>query len=118
MGIILVSVSGIGLAAESEGHCGYEYVATSDRNETSVMEVWERLNTPNTANATDAPTTIKKHYCTPFTATDLATGLLALIGGSLMWSISSSKLFMSAVAYYFVSRWSLSLQYNFFPAQG
>lgn len=89
VGIILVSVSGIGLAAESEGHCGYEYVATPDRNETSVMEVWQRITTTNTTNATDAPTTIKIQYCTPFTATDLATGLLALIGGSLMWSISS-----------------------------
>lgn len=75
VGIILVSVSGIGLAAESDGHCGYKYVATPDRNATN--------------NATDMN---KYYYCTPFTATELATALVALIGGSLMWSISSSKL--------------------------
>ena len=88
VGIILVSVSGIGLAAESEGHCGYKRAATPDRNETSEMEVREQIM--NTTNVTDSPLEI--HYCTPFTATDLATSLLALIGGSLMWSISSSKL--------------------------
>ena len=88
MGIILVSVSGIGLAAESEGHCGYKYVATPDRNETSVMKVRERIM--NTTNETDI--TMKIPCCTPFTASDLATATLALIGGSLMWSISSSKL--------------------------
>ena len=88
LGIILVSVSGIGLAAQSEGHCGFKDVATPDRNDTSVMEVRERI--VNNTNVTDA--TIKKHYCTPFTATELATALLALIGGSLMWSLSSSKL--------------------------
>jgi len=88
VGIILVSVSGIGLAAESEGHCGYKDVPTPDTNETSVMEVSKRIM--NTTNVTDA--TVRKQYCTPFTATELATALLALIGGSLMWSISSSKL--------------------------
>lgn len=88
MGIILVSVSGIGLAAESDGHCGYKDVVTPDKNDTSVMEV--RENIVNSTNVTDA--TIRKWYCTPFTAAELATALLALIGGSLMWSISSSKL--------------------------
>lgn len=85
VGIILVSVSGIGLAAESEGHCGYRDLPTPDTNETSVMEVSKRIM--NTTNVTDA--TVRKQYCTPFTATELATALLALIGGSLMWSISS-----------------------------
>ena len=112
VGIILVSVSGIGLAAKSEGHCGYKYVTTSDRNETSVMEVREQ--SINATNVTGATVTMKIYYCTPFTATDLATALLALSGGSLMWSVSSSKLSWSAAASYYVSRWSLSLQYNFF----
>ena len=91
MGIILVSVSGIGLAAKSDGHCGYKYVPTPDRNETSVMEVREQIR--NNTNGTDA--LMKIPYCTPFTATDLAMASLALIGGSLMWSISSSKLHVS-----------------------
>lgn len=89
VGIILVSVSGIGLAAESEGHCGYKDVV-SDINDTSVMEISERI--VNTTNVTGTAMPLREHYCTPFTAKELATALLALMGGSLMWSLSSSKL--------------------------
>ena len=90
VGIILVSVSGIGLAAESDGHCGYEDVVTPVKNDTSVMEV--RDDIVNSTNVTDATIHVRKWHCTPFTTTELATALLALIGGSLMWSISSGKL--------------------------
>ena len=72
VGIILVSTSGIGLAAASDGHCGYKTVTnnTEVRNKTSA--------------------TSQEWVCIKFTAGQLAGSLLALIGGSLMWSISSS----------------------------
>ena len=72
VGIILVSSSGIGLAAASNGHCGYKTVT----NDTEVR------------NKTSA--TSQEWVCIKFTAAQLAGSLLALIGGSLMWSISSS----------------------------
>lgn len=89
VGIILVSTSGIGLAAESEGHCGYNKEEAPQANYTSMIEV-----TNNSVNSTKI-TGAKERFCTPFTAVELATSLLALMGGSLMWSISSSKLFHS-----------------------
>ena len=91
VGIILVSASGIGLATKSQGRCHYKEV-TAVRNSSA-----------NSTNVTGA--TIRKQYCTPFTPVKLATSLLALIGGSLMWSISSSKLFkpqhLSILSVYF-----------------
>ena len=89
VGIILVSVSGIGLAAESDSHCGYKDVEP-DINDTSVMEISERI--VNNTNVTGTVVPLREHYCTHFTAKELATALLALMGGSLMWSLSSSKL--------------------------
>ncbi|XP_078366319.1 uncharacterized protein LOC144650503 [Oculina patagonica] len=81
VGIILVSASGIGLAAESDGHCSYKEV-TPMRNYTSVKD--SSVNSTNIEGAT-----LREQNCTPLTAVELATALLALIGGSLMWSISS-----------------------------
>ncbi len=89
VGIILVSASGIGLAAESKGHCSHKEV-TPMRNNSLVRN--SSVNSTNIAGATP-----REQYCTPFTAVELATSLLALIGGSLMWSISSGKLSQATV---------------------
>lgn len=61
VGIIIVSISGISFAANSNGYCH-----SAGGNQTTTEQC-----------------------CTPFTNVQLAMSLLALIGGSLMWSISS-----------------------------
>lgn len=73
VGIILVSASAIG----SEGHCGCKEVKSKGNNSIVI---------------TLPPT--KQTFCTPLSALELAKSLLALIGGSFMWSVSSSKLFI------------------------
>ena len=82
-GIILVSVSGIGLAAESDGHCGYTEV--NPQSNYTPVTVLGNSSVNTTLHGT------KQRYCTPFTAAELVGSLLALMGGSLVWSISSSK---------------------------
>ena len=76
-GIVLVSVSGIGLAANSTGHCQWQ-----DAVQPTVSK-----NTSN--NSTPRIIYTGKWHCTPFTHVELTTSLFALIGGSLMWAISS-----------------------------
>ena len=86
-GIILVSVSGIGLAANSKGHCQWQG-ANSTTVQSTVIHTTE--NTSNTTiTTTSTSLIIREWYCTPFTHAELTMSLLALIGGSLMWAISS-----------------------------
>ena len=89
-GIILVSVSGIGLAANSKGHCQWQD-SLGPNNATVQSTVFH--TTENTSNTTFTTTStsmiIREWHCTPFTYVELTMSLLALIGGSLMWAISS-----------------------------
>ena len=91
-GIILVSVSGIGLAANSKGHCQWQ--DSPDANSTTVQPtvIHTTENTSNTTITTTSTSLIIREWhctCTPFTHAELTMSLLALIGGSLMWAISS-----------------------------
>lgn len=77
LGIILVSGSGIGLAAKSHKHCQLNNTAAPP-----LVNISE--------NATALPSTeVQGKFCTPFSAAELAGSLLALLGGSVMWSVSS-----------------------------
>lgn len=81
LGIILVSGSGIGLAAKSHKHCQLNNTAAAP-----LVNISE--------NATTLPSTeVQGKFCTPFSAAELAGSLLALLGGSVMWSVSSGKFF-------------------------
>ena len=90
VGIILVSVSGIGLAAHSRGHCQWQDSLGANNTTVKPTVINTTQNTSNTT-FTDSPTSkiIQQWHCTPFTPVELTMSLLALIGGSLMWAISS-----------------------------
>lgn len=74
VGIILVSVSGIVLASNSDGLC-------------------HNCELKNESMSMDNTTSVKSYNkcCTPFTMAEKTFSLLALISGSFMWSISSGK---------------------------
>ena len=93
VGIVLVSISGIAFATNSSGYC--KEVDAHSANHTSVQTTV--LPTSNRSNSTTIDdSTLRKQHCTPFTHVELAMSLLALIGGSLMWSISSGMSSQSA----------------------
>lgn len=93
VGILLVSISGIAFATNSSGYC--KEVDAFSANHTSVQTTV--LPTSNRSNSTTIDdSTLRKRQCTPFTLVELAMSLLALIGGSLMWSISSGMSFQSS----------------------
>lgn len=86
VGILLVSISGIAFATNSSGYC--KDLDAFSANHTSVQTTV--LPTSSRSNSTTIDdSTLRKQPCTPFTHVELAMSLLALIGGSLMWSISS-----------------------------
>lgn len=89
IGIVLVSITGIALA-ENTTNC-YRKEA-SGANHTGMQATGFQTNetSPN-KSITDIPSSEKLH-CPSFTHVELAMSLLALIGGSLMWSISSGML--------------------------
>ena len=72
VGIILVSVSGIVFASNSDGFCH------------NCEPRSQNMSVDNTASAK-----LFEKCCTPFTRAEKTFSLLALISGSLMWSISS-----------------------------
>ena len=80
IGIILVSASDIGLAAKNTKSC-------LPNGTTVPMNISD--------NTTVSPSVNEENMskCTPFSAAELAGSLLALLGGSVMWSMSSSKYF-------------------------
>ena len=82
VGVVLVSVSGIGLAAASQGHCDWKVGYGANHTAMIITNSTTNITSVNTA-------TLKVWQCTPFTHVELATSLLALIGGSFMWSVSS-----------------------------
>lgn len=87
VGIILVSVSGIALASNSDGlchNCELKNGSMSMDNTTS-FELYNKC-------------------CTPFTMAEKTFSLLALISGSLMWSISSGKVYVLLFYFFFPSR--------------
>ena len=84
IGIILVSASDIGLAAKNPKSC-LPNGTTVPMNISDNTTVSPSVNEENTSK------------CTPFSAAELAGSLLALLGGSVMWSMSSSKYFFLKV---------------------
>lgn len=76
IGIILVSASGIGLAVKNPKSC-------LPNGTTVPMNISD--------NTTVSPSVNEENMskCTPFSAVELAGSLLALLGGSVMWSMSS-----------------------------
>lgn len=83
IGIILVSVSGIALASNSDGFC-------------HNCELNESMSVDNTTSVK-----LYNKCCTPFTMAEKTFSLLALISGSFMWSISSGKVY--DLLFYFFS---------------
>ena len=83
IGIILVSVSGIASASNSDGFCHNCEL----KNESMSMD----------------NTTSFELCCTPFTMAEKTFSLLALISGSFMWSISSGKVYDLLFYFFFPS---------------
>ena len=88
IGIILVSVSGIALASNSDGFCHNNYCGL--KNESMSMD-----------NTTSFE--LYNKCCTPFTMAEKTFSLLALISGSFMWSISSGKVYDLLFYFFFPS---------------
>ena len=83
IGIILVSVSGIASASNSDGFCHNCEL----KNESMSMDNTELYD----------------KCCTPFTMAEKTFSLLALISGSFMWSISSGKVYDLLFYFFFPS---------------
>ena len=86
IGIILVSVSGIASASNSDGFCHNCEL----KNESMSMD--------NTASLE-----LYNKCCTPFTMAEKTFSLLALISGSFTWSISSGKVYDLLFYFFFPS---------------
>ena len=86
IGIILVSVSGIASASNSDGFCHNCEL----KNESMSMD-----------NTTSSE--LYNKCCTPFTMAEKTFSLLALISGSFMWSISSGKVYDLLFYFFFPS---------------
>lgn len=87
IGIILVSVSGIASASNSDGFCHNCEL----KNESMSMD-----------NTTSFE--LYNKCCTvPFTMAEKTFSLLALISGSFMWSISSGKVYDLLFYFFFPS---------------
>lgn len=87
IGIVLVSITGIALAKNTT-NCYWE-VKVYGANHTGMQAtVFHTNETSPNKSITDIPS-LEKLHCPSFTHVEVAMSLLALIGGSLMWSISS-----------------------------
>ena len=82
-GVIIVAVSDVFLALNSNGDCHFQV---------STTNLTSGLNN-SAANQSDSPKYIplSKKVCTKYTTVQVGTSLIALLGGSFMWSISSGK---------------------------
>ncbi|KAK3734996.1 hypothetical protein QZH41_015095 [Actinostola sp. cb2023] len=80
-GVIIVAVSDVFLALNSNGDCHFQV---------STTNLTSGLNN-SAANQSYSPKYIplSKKVCTKYTTVQVSTSLIALLGGSFMWSISS-----------------------------
>ena len=84
IGIILVSVSGIASASNSDGFCHNCELKNESMSMDNTIELYNKC-------------------CTPFTMAEKTFSLLALISGSFMWSISSGKVYDPLFYFFFPS---------------
>lgn len=77
-GVIIVSVADIQMALASDGECRFVKVNGTHNN----------LNITHTNGSVPAKI-LSWNMCTKYTHLQVSMSLLALLGGSLMWSVSS-----------------------------